>query len=673
MFFTQEDYKNIQKWLSLNAVKDTEFREAEIPLKGNETIAFVQNGRNVQWTVDKFLNNLIFQGIADFINLTTKYKLAPTTLDKAISNIEYNNRNLGQVVCFLSEYNNWEFFQYFGKDVQDFNDVRLWKSLLPLHFQGLFNGKESLISTLPTPRKGNYAYVREENPARYYLYQCNEDGKWENTGDLLSLVADLHLDGDLSISEHNTWVIKGVDTGIDIYPKNIYWEQITDRPITWEDLNNLMEGEPIFSPINHKHSLEQIPGLKEYLENLDTELENFALKDHNHDDRYAKYDIDTAVRNITDADGNSLFNKDGIVIFRGNGSDGQGNQVFTDRGVIEKILRIDGNEFTVKLRQRWEGDFTSFQKDDIIRGVVSSPTISGEYYTAWARIVDINRYANEIKLVHYNNSEVPENTNYDITKNMIIHRFGNATDTERQSIWYISSTEGRIVFLTGVTKPILEDYNYASFWGNPLPLKVFEDKPINMNQPYAYMRGLLVQDLIRVDYNGVPIKDIVNSGPWIKGKVYNDGSKSPYIQHEVYHNGVLWRCIIDNSTEEPTFDSSQWAVMSDNTRFSVELYTDAPLFYRPNTEFKYNLVAKVFHGTEDITDKMVEIDCRWERNTRNIIKDNAWNSLHSNSTNLVEITQEDVGIPENGVTIFKCEVYIKDGDNLYKINKQIEL
>ncbi len=48
MFFTQDDYKKIQQWLSKNSVKDTEFNEAIVPFEGNETIAFVQNGHNVK-------------------------------------------------------------------------------------------------------------------------------------------------------------------------------------------------------------------------------------------------------------------------------------------------------------------------------------------------------------------------------------------------------------------------------------------------------------------------------------------------------------------------------------------------------------------------------------------------------------------------------------------------
>ena len=57
MFFTQEDYRKIEKWLLANSVKDTEFAGASLPLKGNETVAFVQDGKNV----NVFLKDLIEQ------------------------------------------------------------------------------------------------------------------------------------------------------------------------------------------------------------------------------------------------------------------------------------------------------------------------------------------------------------------------------------------------------------------------------------------------------------------------------------------------------------------------------------------------------------------------------------------------------------------------------------
>lgn len=44
MFFTQEDYRKIEKWLLTNSRKDTDFAGAATPLKGNETVVLVQNG-----------------------------------------------------------------------------------------------------------------------------------------------------------------------------------------------------------------------------------------------------------------------------------------------------------------------------------------------------------------------------------------------------------------------------------------------------------------------------------------------------------------------------------------------------------------------------------------------------------------------------------------------------
>jgi hypothetical protein len=48
MFFTQDDYIKIQRWLSANAIKDTDFNEAQIPFRGNEIITLVQNNHNVK-------------------------------------------------------------------------------------------------------------------------------------------------------------------------------------------------------------------------------------------------------------------------------------------------------------------------------------------------------------------------------------------------------------------------------------------------------------------------------------------------------------------------------------------------------------------------------------------------------------------------------------------------
>lgn len=46
MFFTEEDYKKIEKYLASCGVKDSCLEDAKLPIEGNEKIAIVQNGEN---------------------------------------------------------------------------------------------------------------------------------------------------------------------------------------------------------------------------------------------------------------------------------------------------------------------------------------------------------------------------------------------------------------------------------------------------------------------------------------------------------------------------------------------------------------------------------------------------------------------------------------------------
>ena len=349
----------------------------------------------------------------------------------------------------------------------------------------------------------------------------------------------------------------------------------------------------------------------------------------------------------------------------------EGDIVLTDSGTIESVIKQPDGVYVAKIRKRWDGDFHSFQKDDVIRGVVNKLDTDSAYYTSWNRVIDVDRAANTITLIPYNNKEVPGDRNFPVTESMVVNRWGNAINRDRQSTWYISATEGRIVFLDKVTKPILEDYNYASFWGKPVQLDIFKDKPINYDQPYAYMRGLLVQDLIRVDYNGAPIKNIIDTGPWKAGVIYNDGSKFPYDQHDVWHHNCKWRCIIDGTTEEPSYKSTSWSIITDNNKLSLIIETDSSQFYRPNSGYNTILEATVYHGTEDITNIIEDTDWRWSRETGNIITDNAWNAVHENNTTTVEITESDFGNPIDGSTTFICEAFVRDGKEILTLKNKL--
>ena len=130
MFFTQEDYRKIEKWLLANSVKDTEFAGASLPLKGNETVAFVQDGKNVNVLLKDLIEQIFLLGVSDFLNVTDKYGESRISLTQAIQLIPYKSRKIGQVITFLDEDGEWKLFQFQGEKVNQWNNATLWVDLI---------------------------------------------------------------------------------------------------------------------------------------------------------------------------------------------------------------------------------------------------------------------------------------------------------------------------------------------------------------------------------------------------------------------------------------------------------------------------------------------------------------------------------------------------------------
>lgn len=130
MFFTQEDYRKIEKWLLANSRKDTEFAGASLPLKGNETVAFVQDGKNVNVFLKDLIEQIFLLGVSDFLNVTDKYGESRISLTQAIQLIPYKSRKIGQVITFLDEDGEWKLFQFQGERVNQWNNATLWVDLI---------------------------------------------------------------------------------------------------------------------------------------------------------------------------------------------------------------------------------------------------------------------------------------------------------------------------------------------------------------------------------------------------------------------------------------------------------------------------------------------------------------------------------------------------------------
>ena len=251
--------------------------------------------------------------------------------------------------------------------------------------------------------------------------------------------------------------------------------------------------------------------------------------------------------------------------------------IFTESGTVETATLNEDGTYTLSMRKKTDKDITPFQQGDILKGVMNDLTKDGavgaNYYTSWMQVKEVNQTTNSIKIAVYADDKTPANKNFPPCDLMVLHRWGNAdeTKTERQSCWYISSTEKRIVMLDGVTQPKLEESNYASFYGLPFDMNNFKGYDLNPNQPYLYVRGAFLQDVCFIDYLGKVVKHERYRGVWSQ-EVAN--SKDPYIVTQttfdtVYHNNAKWQCNSTKGTkEEPSVGTTDWTKLSEGGKGS---------------------------------------------------------------------------------------------------------
>ena len=167
MYFTQEDYKKIENWLSKKSVKDSNFQEA-LPLNGEEIITVVQSGHNKKVNIREFIDKIYKYNGSDFTNITNIYKVENITLEEAINFIPIVNRKKGQVITFLNTDGNWEIYQFIG-ELNQWNNLDFWNNSFDygtLDYADLvnkpsINGKElngnTSLKDLGIQPAGNYA------------------------------------------------------------------------------------------------------------------------------------------------------------------------------------------------------------------------------------------------------------------------------------------------------------------------------------------------------------------------------------------------------------------------------------------------------------------------------------------------------------------------------------
>lgn len=350
----------------------------------------------------------------------------------------------------------------------------------------------------------------------------------------------------------------------------------------------------------------------------------------------------------------------------------EGDQLLTEADTIESVDDLGDNCYGLHLKSKWDGYFTAQYPNNVLKGIINTlATGSGVYYTSWMRVNSVNTANNYIEVTLYPGEETPAGTNYPPCEMMKIARWGNQTDTKRQSCIYLSSTEGRIVRLTGVTKPIIDSSNYGATFGE-LPEFLRElDLPIAEGQDYLYARGIVVQDIIRIDYQGKPVSEIVDRGQWSATGDYYCEALNPttgiYEISDVWYNGCKYRCTKTGTTTAPAWNNTDWAMVEGNPEFTVDFADTDYLFDPDKFALTLTIIAKLYNM--DITDDILDADVQWTRYSEDangverVASDNAWALKHAGAGKSIDLTVEDCDF--NGyvpkVLKFIATVTLRDG------------
>lgn len=328
----------------------------------------------------------------------------------------------------------------------------------------------------------------------------------------------------------------------------------------------------------------------------------------------------------------------------------EGDQLLTEADTIERVEDLGDNCYGLYLKSKWDGYFTAQYPGNVLKGIINTlATGSGVYYTSWLRVNSVNTAANYIEVTLYPGEETPAGTNYPPCEMMKIARWGNQTDATRQSCIYLSSTEGRIVRLTGVTKPIIDGTNYgASFGTLPEFLRAL-DLPIIEGQDYVYARGLIVQDIIRIDYQGKPIAEVVDRGQWAAGTAYYAGDLNEetgvYEISDVWYSGCKWRCAKTGTTTAPAWNNTDWAMVEGNPEFSVDFEDTDYIFDPDRFALTLKIVAKLYNM--DVTTDILDNDVVWTRYSEDadgnerVASDQAWALKRAGAGKQIALTIAD--------------------------------
>ena len=187
----------------------------------------------------------------------------------------------------------------------------------------------------------------------------------------------------------------------------------------------------------------------------------------------------------------------------------------------------------------------------------------------------------------------------------------------------------------------------------------------------VYVRGIIVQDFIQVDYQGRPMVVYVDRGQWSATADYYSETINPatgvFETSDVWYMGCKYRCMLTGTHTPPAWNNTAWAMVEGNPDFSVDFADTDYLFDPDNFDVTLAIVATL-HNI-DVTADIMDADVEWSRYTEDAggvprtASDNAWDIRRAGAGKSMRLTADDIDF--NGymprVIRFTATVTLRDG------------
>lgn len=310
--------------------------------------------------------------------------------------------------------------------------------------------------------------------------------------------------------------------------------------------------------------------------------------------------------------------------------------ILTENGLIESVEKLADRSYKLNMKLE-DGEAIAFLAGDLIKGIYHHP---GGFATSYMRVEEVGQTF--MKVAFALDADVPSNFNLAPQNFMRIARVGYAGSDNpgRRRFMVFSSKLGGFQLFDGASD--FKNATLSASFDTAQSFKSkFKDLPTKPGLPYVYAAGIVTEDIIRVDYQGVTVREIYDRGKWQAGVTYyNNNEKGT---DDVWHLGCRWRCFSSSTTEDPSWISSAWYMVEGRSdarmEFDVNIYGALPANF---TDFK--ILPIVLIGNANVSADIVKEQWKWTRESGDSASDVVWNTEKKNNGRALTLNHTDMGV-----------------------------